>query len=124
MTAAAPYAGLRVVELTDDPAGEMAALQLAHMGADVVKVEPASGVASRHAGPFAGEVADPEQSLAYWYYNGNKRSVVLDLADVDGKRALERLIDEADVLVSSLHPRRLREIDLDLTDVAEQRPHL
>jgi crotonobetainyl-CoA:carnitine CoA-transferase CaiB-like acyl-CoA transferase len=124
MTASAPYAGLRVIELTDDAAGEMAGLQLAHMGADVVKVEPASGVTSRRAGPFAGDTVDPEQSLAYWYYNGNKRSVVLDVADPAGRRALGELIDDADVLVSSLHPRRLREIDLDLAEVAEEHPRL
>jgi crotonobetainyl-CoA:carnitine CoA-transferase CaiB-like acyl-CoA transferase len=119
-----PYAGLRVVEIANDPAGEMAALQLAHMGADVVKVEPVGGAASRHTGPYVGGVADPERSLAYWYYNGNKRSVVLDLADDDGRIAFDALLDTADVLVTSLHPTELRDNGLDLAALTHERPGL
>jgi crotonobetainyl-CoA:carnitine CoA-transferase CaiB-like acyl-CoA transferase len=119
-----PYAGLRVVEVANDPAGEMAALQLAHMGADVVKVEPADGAASRHSGPFVGGVADPERSLAYWYYNGNKRSVVLDLTEDEGRLSFAALLDTADVLVSSMHPTELRDIGLDLAALSDERPGL
>jgi crotonobetainyl-CoA:carnitine CoA-transferase CaiB-like acyl-CoA transferase len=118
-----PYDGLRVVELADDPAGELAGLQLAHMGAEVVKVEPVGGASSRHVGPFAGGVPDPERSLAFWHYNGNKRSVVVDLAN-DGRPELDRLLDDADVLLSSLHPRQLRRLGIDLPTIAEARPSL
>ena len=97
----APYESLRVVELANDPAGELAAAHFAHMGADVIKVEPPEGAPSRRVGPFAGDSDDdPERSLDYWYYNGSKRSVVLDLAAAADRAAFERLLDTADVLVS------------------------
>ena len=57
----------------------MTGLQFVHLGADVVKVEPPGGAPSRHIGPFVDDEPDPDRSLAYWYYNGGKRSVVVDL---------------------------------------------
>src|SRR5215207_7751873 len=95
------YAGLRVVELATDPAGELTGLQLVHLGADVVKVEPPSGAPSRAAGPFVDDVPDPDRSIAYWYYNGGKRSVVLDLESSDGRGAFDRLVAGADVVIST-----------------------
>jgi len=109
-----PYEGLRVVELAVDPAGEMTGAQFAHLGAEVVKVEPPGGAPSRHTGPWAGDEPGPERSLAHWYYNGNKASVVLDLEADEGRAAFDRLLGTADLLVSSLHPRDLRRVGLDL----------
>jgi crotonobetainyl-CoA:carnitine CoA-transferase CaiB-like acyl-CoA transferase len=119
-----PYAGLRVIEVAADPAGELAALQLAHMGADVVKVEPPGGAPSRHSGPFVGGVTDPERSLAHWYYNGNKRSVVLALGDSAGRLHFDGLLADADVLVCSLHPTELRTFGIDLAAIADAHPRL
>lgn len=119
-----PYEGLRVIELADDPAGEMTGAQLARLGAEVVKVEPPAGAPSRHTGPFVGGIADPDRCLAHWYYNGNKSSVVLDLGDGDGRAAFDRLVASADVLVSSLHPRELRRLGLDLGALSAARPAL
>ena len=61
----------------------MTGLQFVQLGADVIKVEPPEGAPSRHSGPFVDDQPDPDRSLAYWYYNGGKRSVVVDL---DGRR--------------------------------------
>jgi crotonobetainyl-CoA:carnitine CoA-transferase CaiB-like acyl-CoA transferase len=119
-----PYAGLRVIEIAVDPAGELAAMQLAHMGADIVKVEPPGGAPSRHSGPFVDGVADPERSLAHWYYNGNKRSVVLDLADPGGRLQFDALLVDADVLMCSLHPTELRTFGIDLAAIADEHPRL
>jgi len=120
----APYAGVRVVELADDPAGEMLGLQLANLGADVVKLEPPDGSSSRQAGPFVDDVADPDRSLAYWYYNVGKRSVALDYAELSAGAAFEALLDDADILVSSLHPLQLAELGLDLDALARAHPEL
>src|SRR4051812_24008493 len=119
-----PYEGLRVIELADDPAGELAGGQFARLGADVVKVEPPNGAASRRIGPYAGGEADAERSLTYWYYNGSKRSVVLDLHEDAGRTSFERLLDDADVFVTSLHPRQLRRLGLDLYALVAARPAL
>ena len=87
---ATPYDGLRVVELAGDPAGEMTGAQFAHLGAEVIKVEPPGGAPSRHIGPWVGGIADPDKSLAHWYYNGNKASVVLDLESREGRASVRR----------------------------------
>jgi crotonobetainyl-CoA:carnitine CoA-transferase CaiB-like acyl-CoA transferase len=120
----APYTGVRVIELANDPAGEMVGLQLANMGADVVKIEPPEGANSRQVGPFVDDVEDPDRSLEYWYYNVGKRSIVLDYADLAGLASFERLLGESDVLISSLHPTELRRYGLDLDALAGDYPDL
>lgn len=120
---APPFEGLRVVEIADGPAGELTGRLLAQMGADVVKLEPPAGAASRHVGPFAGDVADPERSLAFWFYNANKRSVVHDLRG-DGVAALDALLVDADILLSTLAPRDLRDLGLDFERLVATHPRL
>jgi crotonobetainyl-CoA:carnitine CoA-transferase CaiB-like acyl-CoA transferase len=119
-----PYSGMRVVELAFDPAGELAGRLLAEMGAEVVKVEPPGGVPSRHTGPFVDDVADPDASLAYWFYNAGKRSVVLDVDQPGGRAGLDELLADADVLLSTLPPRRLAALGLDLDGLVADRPSL
>lgn len=119
-----PFTGLRVVELADDPSGEMTGKQFVHLGADVIKLEPPEGAPSRHTGPFVDDVPDPERCLDYWYYNGGKRSVVVDLSSPEGHGALGRLLDGADVFVSAVHPQDLRRLGLDLNAIAAARPAL
>jgi crotonobetainyl-CoA:carnitine CoA-transferase CaiB-like acyl-CoA transferase len=117
LVATTPYDGLTVVELSDDPSGEMTGLQFAKLGAKVIKVEPPEGAPSRHAGPFIDDKPDPDRSLEYWYYNGGKRSVVIALDSDDGRADLDRLIASADVFVVAVHPRRLRALGLDLAAI-------
>jgi len=121
---AAPLAGLRVVELATDPAGEMTGLQLVHLGADVIKVEPPGGAPSRHVGPFVDDRADPERSVAYWYYNGGKRSVVCDLAVEEQRASFDALVADADVLLITLAPRELSRLGLSLDEYAAAHPRL
>jgi crotonobetainyl-CoA:carnitine CoA-transferase CaiB-like acyl-CoA transferase len=108
-----PYEGLRVVEIAFDPAGEMVGLQLANMGANVTKVEPPGGAPSRHRGPYVGDHVDPDASLAFWYYNTSKHSVVVDLGTPGGAAALDALVADADVVVVSGDVRDLRSAGID-----------
>src|ERR1700728_5487753 len=92
--------GIRVVEIADELAAH-AGLELAGLGADVIKAEPPEGSATRRIGPFAGGDQDPESSLFFWQHNRGKRSIVIDRsvgADVETLRAL---IGSADVLLVS-----------------------
>jgi benzylsuccinate CoA-transferase BbsE subunit len=118
MASVTPYAGLTVVELSDDPSGEMTGMQFVQLGGDVIKVEPPGGAPSRHTGPFVDDEPDPDRCLAYWYYNGGKRSVVVDLERDGGRADLDRLLAIADVFVIAVHPRRLRDLGLDLAEIA------
>src|SRR5262245_37621157 len=73
-----PLTGIRVIELADEQA-EYCGLTLAGLGADVIKVEPPGGNATRRIGPFYQDREDLERSLFFWQYNRGKRSIVLDL---------------------------------------------
>src|SRR5690349_25174583 len=91
-------AGLRVVELADERA-EYVGLLLAGLGAEVVKIEPPEGSATRRIGPFLDDAPGIERSLHFWTYNRNKRSVVLDLRDGSARECLLDLVAGADILI-------------------------
>ena len=83
-------AGLRVIEIADERA-EYTGLLLAGLGAEVIKIEPPEGNATRRIGPFLGDEPGLERSLFFWNYNRNKKSVVLDLDEGRGREDLLRL---------------------------------
>jgi crotonobetainyl-CoA:carnitine CoA-transferase CaiB-like acyl-CoA transferase len=105
-------AGLRVVEVADE-SGEYCGLVLGGLGAEVVKVEPPGGNATRHIGPFLDDVPGPERSLHFWAYNRGKQSVVLDLDTAEGKAGLRRLLEGADILLDSTRGRVNAALGLD-----------
>jgi crotonobetainyl-CoA:carnitine CoA-transferase CaiB-like acyl-CoA transferase len=93
-------AGLRVIEVADERA-EYTGLLLAGLGAEVVKVEPPEGNATRRIGPFLEDEPGLERSLFFWNYNRNKKSVVLDLRDTLAREHMLRLLEGADVLLDA-----------------------
>src|SRR3954471_16848971 len=97
--------GYRVLDLSE-PWGAYCGKLLAGLGADVVKVEPPAGDAARAFGPFKDDRPHPEASLAFAYYHTNQRSVVLDLADDEGRALLVRLLGAADVLLEAFPSER------------------
>ena len=111
--------GMRVVELAGDPAGEMLGKLLAGLGCDVVKVEPPGGSPTRAIGPFAGDHDDADHSLTFWYYNTNKRSVVLDEGVPADRARLLALLADADVCITTLAPPEARARDLEAATLAE-----
>ncbi|MGC9667603.1 CaiB/BaiF CoA transferase family protein [Planosporangium sp. 12N6] len=116
------YSGLRVVEIADQPQGEIVGKLLADEGADVIKIEPPQGCTGRRIGPFAGDDDnDPDGSLHFWTYNTGKRSVILDPAD---RASRDALIASADVLITTAGPADLAEQGLDLHALVEAHPGL
>jgi crotonobetainyl-CoA:carnitine CoA-transferase CaiB-like acyl-CoA transferase len=91
---------LRVIELGDIPAS-YATRWLADLGADVIKVEPPGGDPNRMLPPFAGNIVDPERSLAFIHANTSKRSIVLDLARERDRETFSRLLGTANLLVEA-----------------------
>lgn len=115
--------GVRVVEV-GDRIGEYAGLVLAGLGAEVIKVEPPEGAATRRLGPFVDDVADPERSLHFWTYNRGKRSVVLDLETEEGRTGLEELAAASDVLLDATPLGYLDERGLGSAELRERHPEL
>jgi crotonobetainyl-CoA:carnitine CoA-transferase CaiB-like acyl-CoA transferase len=95
-----PLEGVRLIAVEQFGAGPWATMQLADLGADVVKVEnPASGGdVARSVPPYrAGDT-----SLYFEAFNRGKRSVALDLGTDEGRAGLERLVRDADALFCNL----------------------
>ncbi|MEU1346624.1 CaiB/BaiF CoA-transferase family protein [Streptomyces sp. NPDC005775] len=86
-----PLAGVRVVELAGIGPGPFAAMLLADLGADVVRVDRPGG---------AGLGIDPAGDLT----NRNKRSVLIDLKDATGPDTVLDLVERADVLIEGYRP--------------------
>jgi crotonobetainyl-CoA:carnitine CoA-transferase CaiB-like acyl-CoA transferase len=110
--------GLKVVELAEDPAGEMLGKLLAQMGADVVKVEPPGGSPTRAIGPFVSGHADHDHSLTFWYYNGGKRSAVVDYRTEAGRAELLGLLGDRDVCITTLRPADAGALGLEAAQLA------
>jgi crotonobetainyl-CoA:carnitine CoA-transferase CaiB-like acyl-CoA transferase len=93
-------AGVTILEIGEQP-GDYAALLLAGLGAEVIKIEPRDGAESRRVGPFVSDKRDPEESLFFWRYNLNKKSVVLDVDAPESEHALAALASKADIVLLS-----------------------
>ncbi|MGH3586323.1 MAG: CaiB/BaiF CoA transferase family protein, partial [Pseudonocardia sp.] len=116
----APLAGITVLEIGVFMAAPFATMQLADLGATVLKIEaPGSGDPVRATGPFVDGHSSPFARL-----NRNKRSVALDLKSDAGREALLRLARSADVLVENLRPGAMRALRLDYDSVRDLAPQL
>ena len=110
-----PLSGIRVVDLSTVLAGPYATMVLADLGADVIKVEPPDGDATRGWGPpWVGDAASGTRTAAYYLaVNRNKRSLRLDLKSAAGADVLRRLLVRGDVLVENLRPGSLDRLGFD-----------
>jgi crotonobetainyl-CoA:carnitine CoA-transferase CaiB-like acyl-CoA transferase len=117
--------GLRILDCGGTKAAAYATKLMADLGADVIKVEePGVGDPSRHAGPFPGGVAHPEKSGAFLYLNCNKQGITLDLRQARGRKILERLTAEADVLVHAYPPKGAEDRGLEYGPLSGLNPRL
>ena len=69
--------GITILDLTEYICGPYATKLLADFGADVIKLERPGGDRARRLGPFKGDEPHPERSGTFFYFNTNKRSIVL-----------------------------------------------
>ncbi|WP_344605854.1 CoA transferase [Sporichthya brevicatena] len=115
-----PLDGIRVIDLTTSYAGPTAAMLLADMGADVIKVETPRGDDTRAWGPpfLEGE------STWFLSVNRNKRSICLDLHLEADRATLFSLLETANALLVSVNPAKLARLGLDPDDIAERFPGL
>lgn len=123
-TKARPLAGIRVLDLTNVLAGPFCCHQLAHMGAEVIKVEaPGRGDLARQLG------ADPalnaaNMGVSFLAQNAGKKSVTLNLKHAQGKALFLRLVATADVVVENFRPGVMARLGLDYAALRDVRPDL
>jgi crotonobetainyl-CoA:carnitine CoA-transferase CaiB-like acyl-CoA transferase len=118
--AAAPLAGVRVLDLTTFLSGPFCAQILADLGAEIIKIESFEGDPSRAIPPYF--VGD--DSAYYLSTNRSKRSVSLNLKTPDGLRLLEQLIARADVVVENFRPDVCVRLGLDIEKSRRLHPGL
>jgi crotonobetainyl-CoA:carnitine CoA-transferase CaiB-like acyl-CoA transferase len=99
MTSTAPFADLRVLDLSQGLAGPYCGMLLAHYGADVVKLEPPAGDWARALGTRYGS-----HSALDAVCNRGKQSLVLDLKNDRGRDAARRIAEQCDVIIESFRP--------------------
>jgi formyl-CoA transferase len=107
-----PLAGVRVLDLTNVLAGPFCCHQLAHLGADVIKVEtPGSGDLARQLGADT-ELNRAFMGVSFLAQNAGKRSITVNLKHPRGKEVFLRLVRSADVVVENFRPGVMERLGL------------
>ncbi|PYC46878.1 CoA transferase [Litorivita pollutaquae] len=112
--------GVRVIDLTSVVFGPLATQMLGDLGADVIKVEGPDGDLLRQVQPSRNKL----MGAAFLGANRNKRSVVLDLKTQADRDRLQKLLAEADVMISSIRPAALARLSLDPDSLRRANPNL
>lgn len=121
-----PLRGVRVIDLTIWIQGPLAGALLADLGADVIKVETADG------GDFSRNllVGSPSASrkdaaaMLFALCNRGKRAITLDLRRPAARPIFRRLVEQADVLVTNLHPDTLERFEVDEASIRRMNPRI
>jgi CoA:oxalate CoA-transferase len=119
-----PLYGIRVIECGHMVGAAYAAKLMADLGAEVIKVEEPGGDEARHRGPYPGQVPHPEKSGLFLYLNTNKLGVTLNLQTIKGQELLQRLLQDADLLIHNYPPARMPALGLDYAPVRQRNPRL
>jgi crotonobetainyl-CoA:carnitine CoA-transferase CaiB-like acyl-CoA transferase len=117
------FDGVRVIELAQYVYVPGAGVMLADQGAEVIKIETIEG------DPYRTLQAGGNRNLgtvnvAMEQNNRNKKSLALDLKSEEGREALLRLVETADVFVTSLRPQAIAALRLDVADLRARNPRL
>lgn len=118
-----PLQGVRVLDLTG-PAGNYCGKLFGDLDADVILVEPPGGSELRREGPFIGDSAHLEASLAFAYHNTSKRGLVLDLDHEEGQAVLRELASSASLMLVTARPADMARRGLDYAALCERNPAL
>jgi formyl-CoA transferase len=112
-------AGLRVVDLTQAMAAPFCSMNLADMGADVIKVEPPAGEDMRR-----GSASKNGHSGTFVTINRSKRGITVDLKQPAGVEIVHRLVRTADVFVQNYRPGAARRLGVDYETLRAINPRL
>jgi len=119
------FAGVKVLELSQFVSGPYCAGILAHLGAEVIKIEPPErGDRLRHVGPFLKDDPDREKSGLFLFLNQNKLGVTLDIRTEKGQEVFQRLLRDADILIDDVPPSQRLELGLDYDELQNLNPRL
>lgn len=119
-----PLEGIKVVELATVVAAPTAGRMLSAYGAEVIKVESLAGDDYRKAGNFERVVCEDYKNPLFTIQNSGKKLVSIDLKHPDGKSAMLRLLEDADVFLTNVRIGGLQRLGLDYKSLHERFPRL
>jgi crotonobetainyl-CoA:carnitine CoA-transferase CaiB-like acyl-CoA transferase len=111
--------GLTVLDLTSHLSGPFCAMQLADLGADVIKIEGPKGDAMRGAPPFI-----EGESAPFMLWNRNKRGIRLDLKAPADLETFWGLVDKADVVLENFRPGVIDKLGIGWEALHKRNPRL
>ncbi|QQN65434.1 CoA transferase [Bradyrhizobium diazoefficiens] len=110
--------GIVVLDLTAYLAGPYGCALLGDVGADIIKIEPPGGDATRQY------PSSLKECRVFLGANRNKRSIVLNLKEPEGLAAFYRLVEKADVVVQNFRPSVAPKLGIDYETLRSKRPDL
>lgn len=114
--------GIKVIDVTAYAFVPSAGGVMAHWGADVIKVESPAGPDPMR---FIGGSAEPGKSSAtFKHYSRGKRSIALNLASDEGRELLYRLVEDADVFLTSYLTPTRKKLGIDVEDIRKINPNI
>ena len=123
MATSGMFSGVRVVELAQFVYVPGAGVLLADQGAEVIKIETIDGDPYRTL-KAGGDRNLGNINIAMEQNNRNKKSIALDLKTEEGREALLKLVETADVFLTSLRPKAIKGLRLDVDDLRARNPRL
>jgi crotonobetainyl-CoA:carnitine CoA-transferase CaiB-like acyl-CoA transferase len=113
--------GVRVLDFGRYVAGPFCAMQLADLGADVIRIERPGGGDDRYLYPVGAETGE---GALYLQLNHNKRGITLDNRAEGSAEVMRRLIESADVVVANLPPVSMKDMGLDYEALTTIKPDI
>src|SRR5712692_4498442 len=118
--AMAPLTGIKIIDMTTNIAGPLAARMLAEMGADVIHIEPPWGDDGRNSTTaFLGS-----EGVLHSTCNRSKRGVVVDIKQPGGQEVMRRLLRDADVFIEATVQGTLDKVGLGYERLKQANPRL
>lgn len=116
------FSGIQILDFTQVFAGPFAVMQLALLGADVIKIEqPGTGDQTRG---LMNASEDQSQSPSFLTMNANKRSLTLNLKSPEAVNLIKRLIETTDVVVENFKAGTMTKLGLDYECLKALKPDL
>jgi len=120
-----PLAGIRVLDFTWAWAGPFCTLQLAHLGAEVIRVESEKrSCVTRGLPPFADDVAGPNRAGYYNQYNQGKRSITMDLTKPEAIEVALEMARHCDVVTDNFAAGVMDRLGLGYEKIRAKRPDI
>lgn len=118
------FSGVRVIELAQYVFVPGASVLLADQGAEVIKIET-TGTGDPYRTLKVGDGREVgTTNLAMEQNNRGKKSIALDLKTEEGREALLKLVETADIFLTSLRPKAIRGLRLDVADLRARNPKI